>query len=100
TDRGSCRYDCSKDNPETYYWNAALAAALYLADERGFGSYKDLAEKVYGHLLANQKPAGNFDFSNKNYYFLADHRSYPRQLAMILDCLLMRVNGTDGKEGH
>jgi rhamnogalacturonyl hydrolase YesR len=91
TERGSCRYDCFKENPEANYWTAALAAALRQAHQLGLGQYQDLSECAYHRLLSRQNPDGSFDFSDKNYRFLADRRSYPRQEAMILNFLLTQA---------
>jgi rhamnogalacturonyl hydrolase YesR len=91
TKRGSCRYDCFKEDPETNYWTATLAAALRRAHHLGLGQYQDLSERAYRRLLSRQNFDGSFDFSDKNYHFLADRRSYPRQQAMILNSLLLRV---------
>jgi hypothetical protein len=94
TTRGSCRYDCYRENPETNYWTAALGAALYRAQLLGLAKLKDLSDRAYRRLLSKQKPDGGFDFSNRNYRVLADRSSYPRYQAMIMDCLLLRVKGT------
>jgi len=91
TSRNSCRYNCFRDNPETYYWNAALATALWIADQLDLGPYRALSERLYERLLSRQKADGSFEFSERNYGFLADHRSYPRQQAMILYFLLTRA---------
>jgi hypothetical protein len=57
----------------------------------GLGQYQDLSERAYRRLLSRQNPDGSFDFSDKNYRFLADRRSYPRQEAMILNFLLTQA---------
>lgn len=87
TERGSCRYNCFKDNPEVNYWTAALATALCKAHQLGLGDYETLSLQVYDRVLARQNPNGGFHFSDKNYKFLRDTRSYPRYLAMILNHL-------------
>jgi hypothetical protein len=92
TRRGSCRYDCFKENPETNYWTAALATALRQAHQLGLGSYLDLSECAYRRSLSRQNANGSFHFSDKNYYLLADRRSYPRQQAMILYFLVSRAD--------
>jgi DUF1680 family protein len=92
TERGSCRYDCFKENPETNYWTAALAAALRRAGQLELGPYRELSERAYRRLLSRQNSDGSFYFSDKNYRFLADRRSYPRQQAMILYFLLLRAH--------
>lgn len=91
TERGSCRYDCFKELPETVYWTGALASALREAHELGLGDYLLLSERAYSYLLSLQKQDGAFDFSSRNYGFLRDKRSYPRYLAMILNHLLHRA---------
>jgi len=92
--RHSCRYNCSGDNPETLYWNAALAAALWAADQLGLGAYQKTSDLVFERLLSQQKADGSFEFSQRNYVFLSDKRSYPRQQAMILFFLLSRAAGS------
>jgi uncharacterized protein YyaL (SSP411 family) len=91
---GSCAYDCFKEFPEVNYWTSALASALLKASELGIGDYYVLSERAYQYLLSRQRPDGCFIFSNRNYRFLHDARSYPRYLAMILDHLLARVSST------
>lgn len=91
TKRGSCRYDCFKENPETNYWTAALAAALFEVHRLEIDSYQNLSEQAYQRLLTQQNSNGSFYFSDKNYRFFADRRSYPRQQAMILMFLLTRT---------
>jgi hypothetical protein len=88
TQRGSCRYDCFKEDPEVDYWTAALAAALHRAHELNLSDYAMLSNRAFHYLLGRQKPNGAFIFSQRNYGLLQDTRSYPRCLAMILDHLL------------
>ena len=91
TERGNCRHDCFKEFPEVNYWTASLATALRKAHELGLGDYLELSERGLRYLLTRQKLDGAFDFSERNYGFLRDRRSYPRYLAMILDHLLYRA---------
>lgn len=91
TENHHCRYNCSKEMPEVHYWTAALAAALRKASDLGIGNYLSYSEKAYGHLLAQQKPDGSFNFSEHNYGILKDTRSYPRYQAMLLYFLLYRA---------
>jgi len=93
TERASCRYDCFKENPETNYWTAAIAAALLKAHQLGMGQgrYAALSDKAYQRLLSRQNADGSFYFSDRNYYFLSDRRSYPRQLAMIMYLLCLKA---------
>ncbi len=87
TERGSCRYNCFKENPEVHYWTAALATALSKAHQLELGDYEAASLKAYRRVLSQQNPDGGFSFSEKNYRFLRDTRSYPRYLAMILNHL-------------
>ena len=91
---GACCYDCFKEFPEVNYWTAALAAALKKAQELGLGDYRTESNHAYQRLLTQQRTDGSFGFSRKNYVFLSDQRSYPQQLAMILRCLLDKVDST------
>jgi hypothetical protein len=90
TGRGSCRYNCFSEVPEVKYWTAALAAALRAAHELELGDYLSFSERAYRYLLTQQRPHGEFDFSERNYGLLHDRRSYPRYLAMILNFLALR----------
>jgi hypothetical protein len=91
TERGSCRYNCFTEDPEVNYWTAALATALGKAHQLGFGEYEAASLNAYSRVLSRQNPDGGFDFSDKNYKFLRDTRSYPRYLAMILNHLSYRA---------
>jgi hypothetical protein len=96
TERGSCSYNCSKENPEVNYWTAALATALCKAHQLGIGDYQAAYLRAYDRILSRQNPDGSFYFSDRNYKFLRDARSYPRYLAMILNHLsyMARVRAT------
>lgn len=91
TESGSCCYNCFKKNPEVNYWTAAIAAALNRAFQLGLGPYQDLYDHAYQRVLSKQNSNGSFHFSEKNYLFLSDKRSYPRQQAMIMYFLLQRA---------
>jgi hypothetical protein len=91
TERGSCRYNCLEENPEVNYWTAAIATALHKAHQLGLGDYEAASLRAYRRVLGRQRPDGGFGFSDKNYRFLRDNRSYPRYLAMILDHLSSRA---------
>jgi hypothetical protein len=97
TARASCRYDCFKDNPETNYWTAAIAAALLRAHQLGWGQgrHDALSKQAYQRVLARQNADGGFGFSDRNYGFLSDRRSYPRQLAMIMYLLCCKAKALD-----
>lgn len=84
TKQGSCKYSCFRDFPEVNYWTTALATALYRADQLGLGEYEAISSKAYDRVLSRERLHGGFDFSDKNYRFLHDARSYPRYLAMIV----------------
>lgn len=97
TRRGSCRYDCFKENPETNYWTAAIAAALLKADQLGMsqGQYAALSDQAYRRLLSRQNADGGYYFSDRNYAVLSDRRSYPRQLAMIMTLLCRKADAAE-----
>ena len=88
--RNSCRYNCFRENPEVNYWTSALAAALRIADQLELCEYSGASDRLFQHVLRQQRPDGSFWFSQRNYLILSDRRSYPRQQAMILDALLQR----------
>jgi hypothetical protein len=44
--------------------------------------------RVLGRVVEDQRSDGGFPFSARDYGFLSDHRSYPRNQAMILLHLL------------
>ena len=91
TDRNTCCYDCFKDTPEVNYWVSALGTALLKAHQLGLADYLDLSNRAFQGVLEYQNKNGSFGFSRKNYQILSDHRSYPQQLAMILNHLLFKV---------
>ena len=84
---GSCKYNCDHNYPEVNYWTAALATAMLKADQLGLGNYDGISTQAYQRLLTRQEANGSFGFSDKNYKFLCDTRSYPRYLAMIFSLL-------------
>jgi hypothetical protein len=85
SESGAARYDCQQKRPEVLYYAAAVAAALSQATELGLGDFRFLADRAYGWTLAHQQEDGGFEFfSRRNYGFLSDRRSYPRNQAMIL----------------
>lgn len=92
SDKGYCRYNCSRDVPEVHYWTAALATALRMASEFKLGDYLQLSENAYQYLLTRQRSDGSFNFSEHNYVFFNDKRSYPRYLAMLLYFMLDRAD--------
>ncbi len=91
---GAARYDCHQARPEVLYYTSALAAALTQATRMGIGDFGALADRAYAYVLAHQRSDGGMDFfSRGNYGLLVDRRSYPRNLAMILNHLLLRMSG-------
>jgi len=90
TARGSCRYSCFEEDPETNYWTTALAVALRTAHDLGLLDAFALSERCFAHTLERQHQNGSFDFSYRTYSVLTDRRSYPRYLAMMLYHLLWR----------
>ena len=86
---GAAKYECHKDTPDVLYYAAAAGSALLDADRMGLGDYREIGERAISYVLKHQLPNGNFSFfSRKNYGMLADKRSYPSSLSMILNHLL------------
>ena len=88
---GHAYYDCSKPARRVVYHAAALGAAFTQAGRIGLAGYDELAERAFGYVLASQRTDGGFWHSERDYRILADRRSYPRYLSMILLHLLMRA---------
>ncbi len=89
---GACRYDCHRDHPEVAYYALAAGAALDRATELGIGNFSEQSDRAYQRVLSQQRPDGNMNFYSKNNYrVLADRRSYPRYLSMMLYHLLSRL---------
>jgi hypothetical protein len=89
TDEGAARYDCHHDHPEVTYYSSAVAQALSQAKELGVADSGDASRRAFKRVLSQQRPDGGFKFySQFNYGFLRDTRSYPRYLSMILNHLL------------
>ena len=91
---GSVRYNCAKARPEVLYYATAVAAALTRATSMGVGDYQETATRAFNSVLKFQRPGGGFEFfSRGNYRVLSDRRSYPRNLAMMLYHLLLKMGG-------
>jgi hypothetical protein len=93
---GACAKDCRharRGGPEVDYYTAAMGAALQEASRLGLGVRAELIASCYDRVLSHQRSDGGFDHSYRDYGFLADHRSYPRYLAMTLFHLLHPVCG-------
>lgn len=94
---GAAAFDCFHHVPEVAYYGAALATALSQATMLGLGDYRAISEKAYAHVLSRQRADGGLSyFSRANYRFLADRRSYPRYLSMVLNSLLLEVQAREG----
>lgn len=87
-DDGHARYQCGSRSRQVTYHAAVLAAALAKAGEIGLTGYTDAAARSYRYVLRLQRKDGGFPHSRCEYVLLADRRSYPRNLAMILFHLL------------
>jgi hypothetical protein len=100
TPSGASAADCFHSKPETDYYTAVLAAALYEAQKlpilaKGQSSFVNLlsearegSERCYARLLQRQRPDGSFAYTTGDYGFLRDGRSYPRPQVMTLFHLL------------
>ena len=93
SDSGAARYDCYREKPEVSYYTTAVAAALSQATVLGLGDFRALVDRAYRRVLSLQRTDGGFEFfSRGSYGLLADRRSYPRNLSMILCHLLSEVH--------
>jgi hypothetical protein len=88
---GHAFYECGNEYRAVTYHTGALAVAFLKAREVGLDAEKRLADQAYSHLLGLQSSDGGFPYSHGDYRLFSDHRSYPRQLAIILYHLLLRV---------
>jgi hypothetical protein len=85
---GYARYACGRTRRRVTYHAAALAACFADAKRIGIDGYDALSARAYRWLLERQREDGSFPHSSRDYVVLADTRSYPRNLAMILFHLL------------
>lgn len=85
---GASAADCSREQPETDYFTAVLAAALFEAGRRGAAEAGELSERCYARTCQRQRPDGSFAYTSGDYGFARDGRSYPRPQAMTLFHLL------------
>jgi hypothetical protein len=88
TESGASAADCSRVKPETDYFTAVLAAALWEANRLGAAGAGELSERCYAHTLRRQRPDGSFAYTTGDYGFARDGRSYPRPQVMTLFHLL------------
>jgi len=112
TKTGASAADCFHAQPETDYFTAVLAAALWeahqlpaaqcrtpiLADHESTAIDRrsemyDLSVRCYNRLLERQRPDGSFAYTTGDYGFLRDDRSYPRPQVMTLFHLLYPMCG-------
>lgn len=90
TDEGNGRFDCHKETPDVLYYTVAIARAISLANELGLADCSAIVDRAFRGALDKQKSNGHFEYhSRKNYKLIADRRSYPRYLSMILHHLLL-----------
>jgi hypothetical protein len=105
TPAGASAADCTHVKPETDYYTAVLAAAMWEGQHLpavhgrlpistdAQPSAKDLSDRCYARLLERQRPDGSFAYTTGDYGFLRDGRSYPRPQAMTLFHLLYPACG-------
>jgi hypothetical protein len=96
TPAGASAADCFHRKPEVDYYTAVLAAALREVTCLGLAADSELSDRCYARLLSRQKADGTFIFSEGDYGFLRDRRSYPRSLAMTLFHLLLGAGAGTG----
>jgi hypothetical protein len=109
---GASAADCFHVKPETDYFTAVLAAALWEAYHQAeTGSnrtgvalqggaakrekevLRGLSERCYARMLERQRDDGSFAYTTGDYGLLQDGRSYPRPLVMTLFHLLYPACG-------
>ena len=88
TPEGTIPYACDRRQPQVTYHLAAVAAALGEAAGRGVPACGRASAALFARVVECQQADGGFSHSRRDYGFLADRRSYPRNLAMILLHLL------------
>lgn len=96
---GACAFNCARagrGGPEVDYYTAALGAALYEAHRIGLDVTPGIWDRCFDRVLTRQKADGRFDYSEGDYGFLRDRRSYPRPQAMTLFHLLYGCGLGDG----
>jgi hypothetical protein len=81
---GFARASCLSPNPRVLYYTAAVATALWKAHTIHLLPAADRSLRSLERLLDYQRSDGSFPFSERDYGFLRDERSYPRYQAMIL----------------
>lgn len=88
TPDGCFAYACGRPHPRVAYHAAAVSTALEEGARHGLDVCAGRATATRARLLKRQTSDGSFPHSTRDYGFLADRRSYPRNLAMILSHLL------------
>ena len=81
---GQAYYDCTNRSRHITYHAAAVGAVFAEAARLGFLNRPDLAERAFSYLSRMQREDGGFPASSKEYWVMADRRSYPRAQAMML----------------
>jgi hypothetical protein len=90
---GASAADCFHATPETDYYTAVLAAALWEAKGLGPSGAGELSERCYARTLLRQRPDGSFAYTTGDNGIFRDGRSYPRPQVMTLFHLLYPVCG-------
>lgn len=93
---GRVDYQCGVSHRTVYYHTCAVAAALSRAATvlGHVESWEVFARQAYEHVLRQQRADGSLPHSRGDYRVLADRRSYPRYLAMMLHHLLLGADGS------
>ncbi len=92
SEAGFTRYNCQHEHPLVLYYTCALGEALSQATRLGLGDYGGIADRAFEKVLSFQRKDGGLAFfSRANYGILADRRSYPRNLSMMLYHLLLEA---------
>jgi hypothetical protein len=93
TETGASAVDCFCGKPETDYFTAVLAAALWEASRLGDSEMEELSGRCYARTLKRQRPDGSFAYTTGDYGFARDGRSYPRPQVMTLFHILYPACG-------
>jgi hypothetical protein len=97
---GRALYECGNHRRAVTYHAAALGAALARAHHAGIDRCDDLSHRAFAYVARMRQPDGGYAYSRGDYHVLNDRRSYPRQLAMILHHLLLRVSSVASESQH
>jgi len=94
---GATQFDCTGRAIRKPYNTAAIAAALGIARRLGLRNSLQAENRAYEYVLDQQRSDGGFDYSSREFGFLADKRDYPRPMAMILYHLLLKASDTSAQ---